>query len=397
MTSKKSFKIPMSSPDITEAERQAVMEVLLTRYLSMGPQYRAFEQAVKEYTGAEHAIAVNSGTSGLHLCVRAAGISDGDLVITTPFSFISSSNIILFERAVPVFVDVDPATGNIDPGLVAQAATDLTSGGKPVQKWLPRHGAHPDAQLKALLPVDVFGQPADMDPIKEIATRYGLVTIEDACEAIGAQYHGKPAGLLGDMGVFAFYPNKQMTTAEGGVIVTNDGERAEYMRALRNQGRAPDDTWLQHSYLGYNYRMHELSAALGVVQMERLDGLLAKRQQVADWYQQYLTDLPQIEPPQVMPSTSRMSWFVYVVRLEAGINRDDVIKQLALEGIPSRPYFSPIHLQPFMRERFGYKEGDYPVTEYLGRRGIALPFSSVMEEAQVALVCNTLAKVLKNH
>lgn len=395
MSERKPFLVGMSSPDITQAEKDAVNAVMESRYLSMGSQYRAFESAVEQYSGAAHAISVNSGTAGLHLCIRAAGVGDSDLVLTTPFSFVASTNVILFERAVPVYVDVDPLTGNIDPQLAAQAADDLASGGKAAEAWLPRKGWTPDAQLKAMLPVDIFGQPVDMDPLRQVADKHKLAVIEDSCEAIGAGYKGRPAGLLGDMGVFAFYPNKQMTTAEGGVIVTDDAEKAEFMRALRNQGRAPGDTWLDHSLMGYNYRMHELSAALGVVQIGRLDELLAKRQQVADWYGQRLADIPQLEPPQVVPSTTRMSWFVYVVRVQPGIDRNRVIEQLAEKGIPARPYFSALHLQPFMVERFGYRPGDFPVTEDLSQRGIALPFSSVMREDEVGLVCEKLAEIVK--
>ena len=395
MSDKKQFLVGMSSPDITQAEKDAVMAVMESRYLSMGQQHRDFEQAVKTYSGAAHAISVSSGTSGLHLCIRAAGVSDGDLVLTTPFSFVASSTVILFERAVPVYVDVDPVTGNIDPQLAAQAADDLAQGGAAAERWLPRKGWAPGAKLKAMLPVDVFGQPANMDTLNKTADKHRLTVIEDSCEAIGAQYKGKSAGLLGDMGVFAFYPNKQMTTAEGGVIVTNDEQNADFMRALRNQGRAPGDTWLGHTHLGYNYRMHELSAALGVVQIGRLDELLTKRQQVADWYAQCLADIPQVELPQLVDSTTRMSWFVYVIRTQAGIDRNRVIEQLAEEGIPSRPYFSALHLQPFMVQRFGYRPGDFPITEDLANRGIALPFSSVMREDEVALVCEKLAKVLK--
>jgi len=395
MNDKKPYLVGMSSPDITLAEKEAVMAVMESRYLSMGNQYQTFERAVEEYSGAAHAVSVNSGTAGLHLCMRAAGVSDGDLVLTTPFSFVASTNVILFERAVPLYVDIDPVTGNIDPKLAAQAADDIAEGGKAAERWLPRKGVSADAQMKAMEPVDVFGQPADMQPLNQTARKHNLTVIEDSCEAIGAQYKGQAAGLLGDMGVFAFYPNKQMTTAEGGVIVTDDGEKAEFMRALRNQGRAPGDTWLDHSHLGYNYRMHELSAALGVVQIGRLDELLGKRQQVADWYGECLARIPQIETPQIVKSTTRMSWFVYVVRTEKGIDRNRVIELLGQEGIPARPYFSALHLQPYMVERFGYQPGDFPVTEDLAQRGLALPFSSVMKKDEVALVCEKLEKVLK--
>ena len=388
------FRVPLSSPDLTDAEREAVLGVLHTPNLSMGPHYVGFEEALADYVGAEYAISVSSGTSGLHLCIRAAGIQPGDLVLTTPFSFMASTNAILYERAIPVFVDAEPLTGNIDPAQLAQAAEDLAAGGAAARKWLPQKGAETHGPLKAILPVDVFGQPAEMDVVRQLAEKHQLVVIEDSCEAIGAKYKDQPAGMLGDMGVFAFYPNKQITTAEGGMIVTNNQDYAEMMRALRNQGRAPGDTWLQHSYLGYNYRMDELSAALGQVQVGRLDELLDKRARVAGWYQERLGELPMVEIPEIAPSTTKMSWFVYVIRVAPGIDRDAVIHLLAEEGIPARPYFAPIHLQLYMMEMFGYQSGDYPVTEDLGNRGIAIPFSSVMTEEQVEIVCQALAKVL---
>jgi perosamine synthetase len=389
------YRVPMSSPDITDAERNAVAAVLETPFLSMGLEYLAFEDALAQMIGVNHAIAVHSGTAGLHLCVRAAEIGPGDIVLTTPFSFMASSNVLLYEKALPVFVDVDPSTGNIDPDQLAQAARDLIAGGKQADKWLPRKGTQGRKTLKALLPVDVFGQPADMDPIKEITEEFNLSIIEDACEAIGAEYKGRKAGTLGDTAVFAFYPNKQMTTGEGGVIVTNDDRAAALMRALRNQGRGPGDTWLKHTYMGYNYRMDELSAALGRVQLSRLDDLLKKRQRVVNWYTTHLEDLDQVEQPFISPETTRMSWFVYVIRVPAKVDRDALIHRLAGEGIPARPYFAPIHLQPFMVAQFGYREGDYPITEDLGNRGLALPFSSVMTEEQVVLVCDALRKVLQ--
>ena len=388
------FKVPLSSPDLTDLEREAVLDVLNTRHLSMGPHYLAFEQAIADAVGAKHALAVSSGTTGLHLCIRAADIQTGDLVLTTPFSFMASTNAILYEKAIPVFVDVEPVTGNIDVQQLAQAAADLAAGGEAAKKWLPKKGAEDHGPLKAILPVDVFGQPAEMDAVRKIADDYNLVIIEDSCEALGAEYNGRKAGMLGDMGVFAFYPNKQITTAEGGMIVTDNDDYAEMMRAMRNQGRAPGDTWLQHSYLGYNYRMDELSAVLGEVQMTRLDELLEKRAQVAEWYNQRLGDLPMVEIPQVVPSTTRMSWFVYVIRVAPGIDRDAFIPRLAEAGIPARPYFAPIHLQLYMMDMFGYQPGDYPVTEDLGNRGIALPFSSVMTEEQVEIVCEVLGNLL---
>lgn len=390
--------VPMSSPDISIAERDAVTKVLETKWLSMGPEINAFEETIVTYSGSKHAIAVSSGTSGLHLCVRAAGISDGDLVITTPFSFVASSNVLLFERAIPIFVDIDPLTGNIDPVKTQQAAEDLTQGGEAAQKWLPRKGVENHSSLKGILPVDVFGQPADMDAIQKTADQFDLPVIEDSCEALGAKYKNRHAGTLGDFGVFAFYPNKQITTGEGAVIITDDDQAADMMCAMRNQGRAPGDTWLQHTHLGYNYRMNEMSAAVGRVQMERLEELLSKRQRVADWYRERLSETPGIEIPTVLPETTRMSWFVYVVRFEPHIDRDSVAKELSDCGIPNRPYFIPIHLQPYMVEQFGYREGDFPVTEDLGRRGLAIPFSGVMTEQQVETVADCLRNVVqKSH
>lgn len=385
----------MSSPDITQAEREAVAAVLNTPNLSMGPQIAAFEKAFQEYSGCKHAIGINSGTSGLHLCVRAAGIESGDLVITTPFSFVASTNVILYENGIPVFVDVDPMTGNINPDLVREAAHDLGKNGADAWWWLPRRGAENARRLKAILPVDVFGQPADLAPILETARSLGVRVIEDACEALGAEYDHRKAGTLGDYGVYAFYPNKQMTTGEGGVIVTNDDEGAILMRALRNQGRAPGDTWLQHTYLGYNYRLDEMSAALGVVQLKRLEELIDKRQQAAKWYTERLSTLPGVDIPSLASTTTRTSWFVYVIRFAPEINRDELLRKLSQMGIPARPYFSPIHLQPYMRARFGYQEGDFPITEDLGRRSLALPFSSVMTEEQVDYVYDSLKKILQ--
>jgi perosamine synthetase len=381
------MKIPMSSPDLTDADRQAVIDVINTPNLSMGGRILDFERIFCEQTGRKHAVGVNSGTAGLHLCVRGAGIGPGDLVITTPFSFVASSNVLLFENAIPIFVDVDPRTGNIDPELVADAAGNI-------EKYLPRKSPIANRKLKAILPVDVFGQPADMDPINAVAEEHGLTVIEDSCEALGAEYKGRQAGTLGDYGVFAFYPNKQITTGEGGMIVTDDDEAADLMRSLRNQGRAVGDTWLQHTRLGYNYRLDEMSAALGTVQMRRLDELLAKREQVAAWYEARLSEIPGVEVLIVEPYTTRMSWFVYVVRFDPKVDRDALAERLGEKGVPARPYFLPIHLQPYMAERFGWRKGDFPITEDLGRRGLALPFSGVMSEEQVEYVCQTIREIL---
>jgi len=380
----------MSSPDLTDAERKAVSDVLNTPILSMGPQIKTFEKAFTDYTGRGYAVGVNSGTAGLHLCVRAAGIGPGDVVLTTPFSFVASTNVLLFENAVPVFVDVDARSGNMDPIQLTEAARDLDAGGERAQKWLSRKGSASRRAFKAILGVDVFGQSADWDPIRIVSDEFGLKVIEDSCEALGAEYKGRKVGTLGDYGVFAFYPNKQITTGEGGVIVTDDSKSADLMYALRNQGRASGDTWLSHTYLGYNYRLDEMSAALGVMQMNRLETLLRKREQVAEWYGERLVEIPAVEVPIIERFTTRMSWFVYVVRFDPAINRDAMAKYLEENGVPVRPYFLPIHLQPYIVDRFGYRAGDFPVTEDLGRRGLALPFSGVMTEEQVDIVCKAI-------
>jgi dTDP-4-amino-4,6-dideoxygalactose transaminase len=250
--------------------------------------------------------------------------------------------------------------------------------------------------MKAILPVHAFGQPTEMDPILEVARRHQLYVIEDACEAIGAKYKDRSVGTLGDAAVFAFYPNKQITTGEGGMIVTNHERWAELFRSLRNQGRDVFDSWLNHTRLGYNYRLDELSAALGLVQLQRLVSLLAKRAQVAEWYNQGLAEIEAVELPQIAETTTWMSWFVYVVRVKPPASRDAVMRKLLEKGIPSRPYFTPIHLQPFYREKFGYKEGNFPITEYLGNVSLALPFSGVMTKSQVEQVCEVFQEALLN-
>jgi perosamine synthetase len=385
--------VPMSGPDITDLEVSSVSAVLASGCLSLGPQLEEFERQTARLIGVRHAIAVSSGTAGLHLATIAAGVGPGDLVITTPFSFVASANCVLYERGIPVFVDVDPATGNLDPELVDQAVRDLLSGGPARRRWLPpafRDNGDGVGRLKAILPVHAFGQPADMDPLVNVARAHGLTVIEDACEAIGATYKQQNAGAMGDVGVFAFYPNKQMTTGEGGMIVTNNDDWAAQFRSLRNQGRDTMNQWLQHDRLGYNYRMSELSAALGVAQLSRFDDLLEARDRVARAYTERLSRLPWLTTPSVASSTTRLSWFAYVVRIAEGINRERLMESLAAHGVPSRPYFSPIHLQPFYQERFGYTRGDFPITEKLGDTSLALPFSARMTSAQIKHVCDAL-------
>ena len=390
-------QISMSSPDLTEAEIEAVLDVLKSNHLSLGPRVGEFEDQFARYVGTRHAVAVSSGTAALHLSLIASGVGEGDLVVTSPFSFVASANCVLYEHAVPIFVDVDPTTGNIDPTLVRAAVEDLTVGGGRERRWLPpslRDAASFEATLKAILPVHAFGQPADMQPIADVAQAHGLSTIEDACEAIGAEYNGGRAGTFGDAACFAFYPNKQMTTGEGGMIVTNDGQFARTCSSLRNQGRDVFDAWLSHTRLGYNYRLTDMACALGTVQLSRLDEMLAKRARVAGWYTERLRGLARVHPPATVATTSRMSWFVYVVRFDSVEERTGAMNDLASRGIPSRPYFTPIHLQPFYVQRFGYRRGDFPVTEALGDTSLALPFSSVMTEEQVDRVCRELATIV---
>jgi len=361
------MQVPLSGPDITEKEINAVVEVLRSGVLSIGPRLEEFENKIATFVGVKHAIGVNSGTSGLHLAVRALGISDGDEVITTPFSFIASSNCILFERATPVFVDIDPLTLNIDVDRIESAITPRT---------------------KALLPVDAFGQPVDIEAIKSIAAKYGLPIIEDACEALGAEFNGIKAGSQADIAVFAFYPNKQITTAEGGMVVTNDDHIADLVRSMRSQGRPITGLWLEHERLGYNYRMSELHAALGCVQMDRIDEIISKRRRVAEMYNAHLSEVEEVSVPYVDPRV-KMSWFIYVVRFHASVNRDKVMEYLIEHGVGCKPYFTPIHLQPFYRE-MGFNEGDFPITESVAKTTLALPFFSNMTEEQIDYVVKTL-------
>jgi perosamine synthetase len=366
------MRVRLSSPDVNESDKAAVMEVLNSSALSLGPKLPAFEQMAAEVAGTRHAIAVNSGTSGLHLCVKAAGLVDGDEVITTPFSFIASANCILYERARPVFVDIDPVTYNLDPKLVESAVTSRT---------------------KAILPVHVFGRPCNMNPLKRIAAKHGLTIIEDSCEAIGAKYRGKPVGSLGDAGVFAFYPNKQITTGEGGVIVTNDDSIARQCRSMRNQGRSDGAEWLEHDVLGYNYRLSDINCALGISQLARLHEVLEARRRNAAAYDQLLSDIPGVIPPAAREPQCSISWFVYVVRLADDFERetrDEILRILRDQGVECKNYFPPIHLQPLYRDLFQYREGAFPITEHVADRTIALPFYNRLSDRQIDYVCSSL-------
>jgi len=373
------MRIPLSSPDIAAREIELINQVLRTPYLSIGPMVERFERLIAGFTGRKHAIAVSSGTAGLHLCVRAINVQPGDLVITTPFSFVSSANCVLYERGRPVFVDIAPDTLNMDVACTRDKIEELERAGTPA---------------KALLMVQIFGQACDMDPLLALAKEHDLEVIEDACESLGAEYKGRQVGGFGRAAVYAFYPNKQMTTGEGGMIVTDDDEWAELFRSLRNQGRDKAGTWLNHVHLGYNYRLDELSAALGVAQAERLNELLDKRDRVAQWYAQRLAEIEGITVPHPVAYTTRTSWFVYVARLNERYDRAKVITALEERGVPTRPYFTPIHLQPYYMETFGYHAGMFPVTERISKATLALPFFSLMSEGQVDYVCEALRSVL---
>lgn len=365
--------VPLSSPSINDDDIEAVLAVLRTPVLSIGPQVRAFEEAVASYTGVADAVAVNSGTSGLHMALAAAGVGPGDEVVTSPFSFVASANCAIYQGATPVFADIDPDTLNIDPEKIEEAVTPRT---------------------KAIVPVDVFGQPADIESIASIAVRHNLTIVQDACEAIGAERNGRRVGSHPDVkaAVFAFYPNKQMTTGEGGIVVTDDPEFAKVLRSLANQGRDDAGTWMNHVRLGYNYRMDEMSAALGLSQARRLDEILDRRAQVAQWYTDQFAEVESVSTPFIAPETNRMSWFVYVIRLDESIDRDALIPKLQADGVPVRPYFVPIHLQPYYRETFGFAEGDFPVTEAVAKTTLAIPFFTEMSPDQVEYVVERIAE-----
>lgn len=361
-------RIPIAQPDIGQSEIDAVTEVLRGDVLALGPRAEAFEEAVAALSGRRYGIACSSGTAGLHMVIAGLGLGEGDEVITTPFSFVASANCILYERAIPRFVDIEEETLGIDPGLLAGMAGPNT---------------------RAVLAVDVFGNPCHIDAIQEAADHQGWYLIEDSCEALGSTFRGRQAGSYGVAGVFAFYPNKQITTGEGGMVVTDDPELAEALRSLRNQGRDADGTWLRHVRLGFNYRLDELSAALGVAQVQRLGELRGRRRHVVDRYAQALQDFPWLRVPTPAPG-AEVDWFVYVIRLDPGIDRDRLVGQLDERGISTRPYFSPIHLQPYWRDRFGYRPGDFPVTERVASSTLALPFSTRLTDAEIQEVAGAL-------
>ncbi len=369
--------IPLSSPDIGSEERRLVDEVLRSGQLASGPVLGDFEREFAARFDARHAIAMSSGTAALHVAMIAAEVGEGDCVITSPFSFIASANSILFERGTPVFVDIDPVTLTMDPGATI-AEIELLAG---------------QGRLRAVLPVHIFGRPVDgMAEIVSAARRHGVPVIEDACEAIGASADGITAGRWGDAAVFGFYPNKQMTTGEGGVLLTDRDDWARLAYSLRNQGRSDDGSWLQHERLGYNYRLSELSAAVGLAQLRRLDELLAKRAVVAGHYNALLANVDGITPLAPPRAGMHVSWFVYVVRLAPELERDTIMAALAARGISSRPYFPAIHLQPFYRERFGFRPGMFPHAEAAGASLLALPFHGNLPSEDIEYVCAALAE-----
>jgi perosamine synthetase len=337
--------------------------------LSLGPALRRFENALAGFIGVDHVSAVSSGTAGLHLALRAAGVEAGDEVITTPFSFVASANSVIYEQATPIFADIDPATLNIDPAAIEAAVSERTTG---------------------ILPVHIFGLAADMAAIDDIAGKQGLWIVEDACEALGATYaDGGAVGARGHRAVFAFYPNKQMTTGEGGAVVCVDAGDKARIDSERNQGRAPNMDWLDHDRLGFNYRLSDIAAAIGVAQVERLPGFLEARATAAALYADALKELDVTRPP-----AGSRSWFVYVVLLPEHVDRDAVIVKLGEMGIETKPYLPSIHLMSFYRERFGWREGQFPVSEDVSRRSLALPFFPGISESQVARVAEALTQLL---
>jgi len=369
------MRIYLSRPDITEKEIEAVCAVLGGPNLSLGPKVIEFERAFAEYAGRKRAVAVNSGTSGLFLCMLALGIGPGDEVITTPFTFIASATSIMMVGAKPIFVDIDPVSLNIDAEKIESKITSKT---------------------KAILPVEVFGNPAGFDKICEIAQKHNLIVIEDSCEALGSELNGKKAGTFGTMSIFAFYPNKQITTGEGGMILTDDDELADMCVSLRNQGRAKDSSWLSHARLGYNFRLSDINCALGIVQLSRIDEIKAKRRQVAKWYQEMLAGDERLIVP-TEPADCDISWFVFVVRLAEKFTleqRDRILEAMKDKGIQVGNYFPPVHLQPFISARFDYKQGDFPVAESVCKGTIALPFYNDLSKDEVTIVCKTLREIL---
>ena len=365
--------IGLSAPWLDERDEELVLEVMRSGRLSLGPAGPRFEELLADAVGAPYCAAVSSGTAGLHLCMRLAGVGPGDEVITSPYSFVASANCAIYEGATPVFADIDPETLNLDPAAVEAAVTRRT---------------------RAVVAVDIFGYPCELDELRAICDRHGLALVEDACEALGARYKGRLLGSHGHPATFAFYPNKQLTTGEGGAVVTGSREELELLVSLRNQGRLETSSWLQHGRLGFNYRLDDISAALGIGQLEKLDRILAGRSAVAGRYAELLSGLD-LEVPLADDADHERSWFVYVVKLARGIDRDAVIHRLAADGIACAPYLPSIHLQSYMRERFGFGEGLCPVSEDASARTMAIPFHARLAREDQERVAEALRSALQ--
>jgi perosamine synthetase len=361
-------RIALSAPWIDQRDEELVLEVLRSGWLSLGPTGPRFEALVADAVDAPYCAAVSSGTAGLHLCMRLADVGPGDEVITSPYSFVASANCAIYEGATPVFADIDARTLNLDPAAVEAAITPRT---------------------KAIVAVDIFGYPCELDPLAELCRRHGLTLVEDSCEALGARYKGRPLGAHGHPAVWAFYPNKQMTTGEGGAVTTHDEAQHQLLQSLRNQGRLETSSWLQHGRLGFNYRLDDVSAALGIGQIEKLDRILAARRGVAATYAELLADVD-VELPLADDVDHERSWFVYVVKLPADIDRDAVMGTLSEQGIATAPYLPSIHLQSYMRERYGFSEGMLPVSEDCSARTMALPFHARLPREDQARVAEAL-------
>ncbi len=367
--------IPLAKPSLSQREADLVLETLRSGRLSLGPRLPEFEDALAGWLGTAHVSAVSSGTAGLHLAIRAAGIEAGDEVLTTPFSFVASANCLLYEHAQPVFCDIDPRTLNLDPGAARAAVSERTTG---------------------LLPVHIFGYPADMTAFEALAAERGLWIVEDACEALGATHaDGAAVGTRGNLAVFGFYPNKQLTTGEGGAVVCPGESVKERIDSERNQGRAPDLGWLDHDRLGFNYRLDDLSCALGIAQIGRLDEMLAGRARVAALYTEALAGIDGLDLPCADSDGDRRSWFVYVVQLPPGVDRDAAVVAMRERGVDTKPYLPAIHLMSLYRERFGHREGQFPVCEDVARRSLALPFYPDLADGDVEQVVQALTAVIQ--
>jgi dTDP-4-amino-4,6-dideoxygalactose transaminase len=366
-------RIPLSKPHIGEREEELVLEVLRSGRLSLGPAIDRFEELFAEWIGAPHAVAVSSGTAGLHMLCHGLGLEPGDQVITSPISFVATANCFILERGEPVFADVDAATLNMDPAAVEAAVTPRT---------------------RAIVAVDMFGYPCELDEIRAIAARHGLAVIDDSCEALGAEYKGRLIGTHGVPSVFGFYPNKQLTTGEGGMITTDSEDEALLLRSLRNQGRSYENRWFHHVRVGFNYRFTDLQAAVGIAQLEKLDELLGLRAAAAERYGELIAGVDGVDTPLADDADHRRSWFVYVVKLARGIDRDAVLGRMAEDGVEAGHYVPCVHLQPYMRERYGFAEGVCPVAEDAASRTLALPFYAGIDPGDQERVVEVLRSAI---